>query len=191
MKLSDVVRQELFENFDGPAVAGRVVCFPLPIGIGNRLRAQLLRSCGLHIGADTTVAGPITVTGGRRASAKLSIGRRCFINVGCVFDASEPIEIGDEVALGQHVLMTTNSHAWEEPERRAGALQPQPIRVGNGAWIAARAVLLPGVTVGDGAIVTAGAVVTRSIPPHTMAGGVPARHIKDLDLPLGPARDHL
>jgi maltose O-acetyltransferase len=182
VKLLDVVRQELLDNLDGPAIAARVVSLPLPVGVGNRLRAQLLRWCGLNIGAGTTVAGPLRITGGRRASGNLRIGRECFINVGCVFDAAEPIEIGDHVALGQQVLMTTQAHDWAHPERRAGALNPQPIRVGDGAWIAARAVLLPGVTVGDGAIVTAGAVVTRSIPPHTMAGGVPARPIKQLGL---------
>lgn len=187
MKLAEVLRQELVHNFDGAAIASRLVTFPLPIGIGNRVRAQLLRWCGIDVGTGTTVAGPITVTGGRRASANLSIGRECFVNVGCVFDASERIEIGDGVALGQHVLMTTNSHAWGHPDRRAGALEAAPIRVGAGAWIAARAVLLPGVTVGDGAIVTAGAVVTRSIPAHTMAGGVPARHIRDLEDDLAGA----
>jgi maltose O-acetyltransferase len=181
VKLAEVAREELVHNFDGAAIASRVLTFPLPVGIGNRLRAQLMRWCGLDIGAGTTVAGPITITGGRRASSRLRIGRDCFINVGCMFDASERIEIGDGVALGQHVLMTTNSHTWGDPARRAGALEAQPIVVGNGAWIAARAVLLPGVTVGDGAIVSAGAVVTRPVPPHTMAGGVPARPIRDLD----------
>jgi acetyltransferase-like isoleucine patch superfamily enzyme len=170
-----VVREELLANFDGPALAGRLLCAPLPVGMGNRTRARLLRSCGLQIGEATTLAGPIRITGGRRASAKLSIGRHCFIN------------IGDGVALGQHVLMTTNSHALGHPDRRAGALEARPIRVGDGAWIAARAVLLPGVTVGEGAVVTAGAVVTRSIPAHTMAGGVPARHIKHLGGSEGPA----
>jgi maltose O-acetyltransferase len=180
VKLLDVLREELLDNLDGPAIASRMLSWPLPTGVGNRTRAQLLRWCGLHIGTGTTVAGPLTITGGRRASDNLRIGRHCFINVGCVFDASNGIEIGDGVALGQQVLMTTNSHASDHPDRRAGALTPQPIRVGDGAWIAARAVLLPGVTVGEGAVVTAGAVVTRSVPPHTMAGGVPARHIKDL-----------
>jgi len=180
MKVLDVLREELLDNLDGPAIAGRVLTWPLPNGIGNRLRAQLLRWCGLHIGAGTTVAGALTITGGRRASHNLHIGRHCFINVGCVFDASARIEIGDGVALGQQVLITTNSHDANHPDRRAGALVPQPIRVGSGAWIAARAVLLPGVAVGDGAVVTAGAVVTRSVPAHTMAGGIPARHIKDL-----------
>jgi acetyltransferase-like isoleucine patch superfamily enzyme len=181
VKLIQVVREELLANFDGPALAGRLLGAPLPVGVGNRTRARLLRSCGLQIGEATTLAGPIRITGGRRASANLTIGRHCFINIGCLFDASETIDIGDGVALGQHVLMTTNSHALGHPDRRAGALEARPIRVGDGAWIATRAVLLPGVTVGDGAVVTAGAVVTRSIPAHTMAGGVPARHIKDLD----------
>ena len=180
MKLVDVLGDELVANLDPRALAGRVVSAPLPNGIGNRIRAQLLRWCGIDIGAGTTIAGALTITGGRRASSNVHIGSRCFVNIGCVLDASARIEIGDGVAIGQHVLFTTNSHASGHPLRRAGALVAEPIRIGHGAWIAARAVLLPGVTVGDGAIVTAGAVVTRSIPAHTMAGGVPARPIKEL-----------
>jgi maltose O-acetyltransferase len=180
VKSLEVFREELLANLDGPALAGRALSWPLPNGIGNRLRAQLLRWCGLHIGAGTTIAGRLTITGGRRASDNVRIGRDCFINVDCLLDASAAIEIGDRVALGQQVLMTTNSHTANDPVRRAGALTARPIRVGDGAWIAARAVVLPGVTVGEGAIVTAGAVVTRSVPPHTMAGGVPARPIKEL-----------
>lgn len=181
MKAIDVVREEVLANFDRRAFTGRIVAAALPIGIGNRLRVHLLRWSGFDIGRGTTMAGPIRVTGGRNASANLHIGRDCFINVGALFDASQRIEIRDGVAIGQQVLITTVSHASGHPARRAGALYTRSVTVGRGAWIAARAVILPGVTVGDGAIVTAGAVVVRSVPAHTMVGGVPARHIKDLD----------
>ena len=60
-------------------------------------------------------------------------------------------------------------------------MDPKPVRIGDGAWLASRAVVLPGVTVGEGAIVAAGAVVTRSVEPHTLVGGVPARLIRHLD----------
>jgi len=117
---------------------------------------------------------------GRRPRVWIGAGVRLGRGVALRAGRGARLVIGDGVAIGQHVLFTTNSHASGHPLRRAGALVAEPIRIGHGAWIAARAVLLPGVTVGDGAIVTAGAVVTRSIPAHTMAGGVPARPIKEL-----------
>jgi acetyltransferase-like isoleucine patch superfamily enzyme len=168
-------------------VLGRLLTAPLPLGVGGRIRTAILRLCGFRIGHGTTVAGTFTVTGGRGASANVTIGRDCFVNHGCVLDASAPIEIGDRVSIGQQVLMTTNAHEAHAPDRRGGALRASPIRVGDGAWISARAVLLPGVTVGDGAIVGAGAVVTRDVAAHTLAAGVPARPVKDLSATEPPA----
>jgi acetyltransferase-like isoleucine patch superfamily enzyme len=123
-----------------------------------------------------------TLLGGRGAAANLTIGRGCFINHGCVFDAAGPIVIGDEVNLGQGVLITSGSHVIGAPDRRAGQMTPEPVYIGDGAWLSSRSVILPGVTVGDGAIVAAGAVVTRSVEPNTLVGGVPARLIRHLDL---------
>jgi acetyltransferase-like isoleucine patch superfamily enzyme len=111
----------------------------------------------------------------------LSIGSDCFINIGCVLDLTAPITIGDRVSIGHQVLILTSTHQDAGPTRRAGPVVSEAVRVGDGAWIAARAVLLPGVDVGEGAIVCAGAVVTRSVEPHTMVGGVPARPIRQLD----------
>lgn len=180
MKILRVAREEALDEVDPRAVVGRLLCAPLPHGAGNRLRRHLLRASGLHIGAGTTLAGAPMVTGGRRATRNLRIGRDCFVNIGCVFDASEAIEIGDGVSFGQQVLVTTSSHDPSHPRRRGGALTAAPVRVGDGAWIAARAVVLPGVTIGAGAIVMAGAVVAQPVPAHTMVGGVPARPIREL-----------
>lgn len=178
-QLVAVARDEV-AGFDRAAVVGRVLSAPIPEGVATRVRTAILRRCGLRIGEGTTIVGRVVVTGGRRSSQHLSIGRECFINVGCQFDATAPIEIGHCVALGQQVLMTTSWHDHSRPERRAGTLEHRSIRVGDGAWISSRAVVLPGVTIGEGAVVCAGAIVARSVAPHTMVGGVPARPIKDL-----------
>jgi acetyltransferase-like isoleucine patch superfamily enzyme len=119
--------------------------------------------------------------GGHGATRRLQIGADCFINQDCVFDATAPILIGENVNLGHGVLITTSHHLTGGPERRGGLLQPRPVRIGDGAWLASRVIVLPGVDVGDGAIVGAGAVVTRSVPSHTVVAGVPAREIKRLD----------
>lgn len=181
MKIARVAREEMIGQLDARAVLGRVLCAPLPHGAGNRLRRHLLRASGLAIGAGTTLAGTPMITGGPHATRNLRIGRDCFVNVGCVFDASAAIEIGDGVSFGQEVVVTTSSHDWNDPRRRGGAFSAVAVRIGDGAWIAARAVVLPGSVIGAGAIVTAGAVVAGPVEAHTMVGGVPARLIRALD----------
>jgi maltose O-acetyltransferase len=178
-KVAFVASEEL--NFDVRAVIGRVLTAPLPRGAASRLRARILRVSGMTIGDGTLVLSNFSVIGSRGCWRNVTIGRRCFINDGCVFDAAGAIELGDEVNLGQGVLITTSSHVIGTPERRAGRLKPEPVRIGHGAWIASRAVILPGVEVGEGAIVAAGAVVARSVAPNTLVGGIPARVIRPLD----------
>ncbi len=165
---------------DTRAVLARVVVSPLPSGRASRLRARLLQAVGCAVGDRTLIMSRLTLIGGRVAWANLVIGADCFINRDCVFDATAPIVIGDRVSLGQGVLITTSSHSLDDVERRAGKLEPKPVRIGGGAWLASRAVILPGVEVGEGAVVCAGAVVTDAVPAHSMVGGVPARLIRRL-----------
>jgi len=172
------VAQEEAGGLDPRMTVGWALAALVPHGTGVRVRTRLLRSAGIEIGANTVVLGYVHVNGGRAGRRNLRIGKGCVINAGCRFDATAPIEIGDRVGLGFDVLMTTSQHDWAYPERRLGALLPDPIRIGDGAWIATRAVVLPGVTIGEGAVVAAGAVVTKSVAPHTMVGGVPARVIR-------------
>ena len=183
-QLVNAAREEL-GGFSGGAVLGRVVTALLPPGGAGRLRAQLLRLCGLAVGERTLIMAPLTVIGGRHSWGNLTIGPDCFINQGCVFDATALIEIGADVSLGHGVLITTSSHRIGEPRRRAGLLEPLPVTIGDGAWLGSRAVVLPGVRIGDGAIVAAGAVVNRDVPANTLAAGVPARVTRELPGPDG------
>jgi len=157
--------------------AGRL----LPTGAGGRLRAALYRRLGLRIGRGTIIYGPLTFGPARRFHRHVSIGARCFLNSPVYIDASAPVTLGDGVSLGHHVLIITTGHAIGPPEFRAGVLRTAPVTVEDGAWVAAGVTLLPGVTVGRGAVVAAGAVVTKDVPPHTLAGGVPARVIRTIE----------
>jgi maltose O-acetyltransferase len=147
--------------------------FLLPEESFVRLRALLFGLQGFQVGPYLWLPGPIRV-GGRHARRHLRIGHHVSINVGVYIDASCDVVIGDEVSIGQQVMILTHSHELGSSERRAGGLHPAPVRIGNGAWLGARSVVMPGVEVGDGAVVAAGAVVTADVAANTLVAGVPA-----------------
>ncbi|MCE7981228.1 MAG: acyltransferase [Caldilinea sp. CFX5] len=154
--------------------------WPLPPHVGTRLRVYLLRMAGFQIGHGTVMWGTPTITGGGDLYKRLLIGRDCWFNVGCFFNLGATITIGDRVAFGHQVMVMTDSHAIGDRHRRAGPLAALSVQIGDGAWVGARATILPGVTIGEGAVVAAGAVVTKSVAPHLLVGGVPARPIREL-----------
>lgn len=106
------------------------------------------------------------------------VGKNVFINSGCCFQDQGGIEIGDNALIGQQVVIATLNHDLN-PQNRAN-MTALPVKIGNGVWIGAHATILAGVTVGDGAVIAAGAVVTKDVPPNTVVGGVPARKINDI-----------
>ena len=110
----------------------------------------------------------------------IHLGKRVFINSGCCFQDQGGIEIGDDALIGQQVVIATLNHDLH-PDRR-GSMTPKPVKIGNKVWIGAHATILPGVTIGDGAVIAAGAVVTKNVPPNTVVGGVPAKVIREIEL---------
>lgn len=107
----------------------------------------------------------------------LSLGDQVYINAGCVVLDSAPVRIGRRTMLGPAVHIYCADHAHGLEERRRGLERALPVIIGEDVWIGGGAILLPGVTVGDGAIVGAGAVVTRNVAPGTRVVGNPARSI--------------
>lgn len=152
----------------------------LPPFAFSRLRMRLLRLIGVPIGADTIVCGRISIAGARDAQRALDIGSSCVINEGCRFDLGAPISIGDRVYVGHDVTVLTTTHEVGPHEQRCHDRVVAPVTIGDGAWIGTRALVLPGVDIGAGAVVAAGAVVTESVPPDTLVGGVPARRLRGL-----------
>ncbi len=110
----------------------------------------------------------------------IRVGKHVFINMGCKFQDQGGIDIGDGVLIGHNVVLATLNHNLD-PNRR-GDMIPAAIHIGKNVWIGSNATLLPGVHIGDGAVVAAGAVVCRDVPPNTVVGGVPAKILKEIDL---------
>ena len=106
-------------------------------------------------------------------NATLELGKS-YANSNCKIRCHKRITIGDECAISHDVtIMDSDAHAIN------GVVNTEPVIIGNHVWIGTRATILKGVTIGDGAIIAAGAVVTKDVPPYSMVGGVPARIIKD------------
>lgn len=110
----------------------------------------------------------------------IKLGKNVFINSGCCFQDHAGIEIGDGTLIGHQVVIATLNHA-QDPLSRADMF-PKPVKIGKNVWIGAHATILPGVTIGDNAIIAAGAVVTKDVEKNAVAGGVPAKKIKDIEV---------
>ncbi len=110
----------------------------------------------------------------------IKLGKNVFINAGCQFQDQGGITIGDGSLIGPKTVIATLNHH-KNPKKRANLI-PKPVVIGKNVWIGANVTILPGVTIGDGAIIAAGAVVSKDVQANTIAGGVPARFIKNIDL---------
>ncbi len=109
---------------------------------------------------------------------KTSFGHDCFLNFGCTFLAIGGITIEDGVFIGPHCVLATEYHP-EDPATRHSLLT-KPIVVKRGAWLGANVTVLPGVTIGENAIVAAGSVVTKDVPDNMVVAGVPAKTIREI-----------
>jgi len=107
------------------------------------------------------------------------IGKNVFINSGCRFQDQGGIIIGDDALIGHNVVLATLNHGFAPDKRKD--LHPAPIVIGNNVWIGANATVLPGVTIGDNAVIAAGAVVTKDVPENAIVAGVPAKIVKYID----------
>ena len=154
--------------------------------------AQLLRGAGFVIGERTTVLGLPRITGSRPQKSdsgrrglflNLILGSDVVIDIDTVLDLEERITVGDRVLIGAQAMILTSTHELGPKERRAGPVTRSPVVIENGAWIGARSVILPGVTIGEGAVVNPGSVVNKDVPPNTRVGGIPAKKVEAFDAP--------
>jgi maltose O-acetyltransferase len=185
-KVVTVLREET-ANIHPRLIALSAVVGFLPRYQAQVTRARLLSLAGFRLGQGTRLAGYPKINGGSELFSNLIIGRDCEIDVDCVFDLGERISIGDRVTLGPGVMILTSTHELDIREHRAGPLQLSPVSIGNGSWLGPRCIILPGVSVGSGAIVNPGAVVNKDVAPHTRVGGIPAMQLEVLEPSKGTA----
>lgn len=112
----------------------------------------------------------------------IKVGKNVFINSGCRFQDQGGISIGDGTLIGHNVVLATLNHGIAPDERHD--LFPAPIHIGRNVWIGANATVLPGVTIGDNAVIAAAAVVTKNVPANVVVAGVPAKVIRFLSKPV-------
>ncbi len=144
--------------------------------LGRAQRARILRRCG--IGVRTAIVEP----GCWFFGSDVDLGEWSFVNHRCYFDSRDTITLGAQVALAPEVMLATSGHLpTGGPENRRGPYTSGPIHVGAGSWLGTRVTVLGGLTIGEGCIVAAGAVVTKDLDPNGLYGGVPARRLRDLE----------
>jgi len=138
----------------------------------EEVRALLTRLTGETVDETVAVFPPFYSEFGKN----LTLGKDIFINMGCRFQDTGGIVIGDGTLIGHGCTLTTIDHGMD-PDRR-GDMIPAPVVLGRKVWLGAGVTVVPGATIGDGAVVGAGAVVTKDVPANAIVAGVPAKLIR-------------
>lgn len=141
----------------------------------------LLRALGATIAPDADVETHLVIHNASQGLHRLHVGAECHIGKRTFLDLAAPIYLEPRVTLSMNVTLLTHIDVGRTPLHET-AYPPAvgPIRIGEGAYIGANAVILHGVTIGRNAVVAAGAVVREDVPDNTLVGGVPARHLKQV-----------
>lgn len=138
------------------------------------VRELLSRLFGYEVDPTLRVFPPFYTDFGKNTR----IGKDVFINACCHFQDHGGVVLGDGCQIGHNVVFATLNHGMAPEDRRT--MHPAPIILGRNVWVGANATVLQGVTIGDNAIVAAGAVVTKDVAANTVVGGVPAKYLRDV-----------
>lgn len=134
----------------------------------------MLRRAGIDPGTTKIEAGCFFF------SDQIAFGEWGWVNHRCYFDTRDRITLGDGAILAMEVMVCTSTHDIGDRRARAGAYRTAPVSIGAGAWLGARTLVLPGVSVADGCVIAAGSVVADDTEPDGMYAGAPARRVRDL-----------
>jgi acetyltransferase-like isoleucine patch superfamily enzyme len=125
---------------------------------------------GLRKGKRSIIYGKFEL----RNQWRIKIGDNCSIGHKCTLDGRGGITIKNNVNLSSEVMIWTNQHDYNDPEF---AITSNPVVINDYVWLSARCIILPGVEIGEGAVVAAGAIVTKDVMPYSIVAGIPAKEI--------------
>ncbi len=166
---------ELYFAGDAELVAERKHCERLQNAFNAEpdgdVRARMLADWLAAFGSDSEIRPPFYCDYGVHIRA----GRNLFMNFDCVLLDCAEIVLGDDVQIGPAVQIYTATHPLDPDVRRSGLEAAKPVHIGDNVWIGGAAVILPGVTIGDDAVIGAGSVVTRDVPAGAVVVGNPAK----------------
>lgn len=172
---------ELYNPMDSTLVQERMHCKSLlkqlnvEIYTSGKENSQLIKHLLPNANKDLLLEPPFYCEYGYN----ISCGKRVFINVNCVFLDAAKITIGNYVMFGPGVQLYTSTHPLEAELRQKKSVA-KPIVIGDHSWLGGNCIVLPGIQIGAHAVVAAGAVVTRDVPPFAVVAGNPAKVIKQL-----------
>ena len=141
----------------------------------HTIRNLIWKSVGVSLGKNSTLHTGVRVYDPRN----IKVGEGTIIGYGCFIDGRDKVTIGDHTDIASEVMIYSSEHDLSAPDFHAVS---EPVSIGDYVFIGPRAIILAGVKIGDGAVVAAGAVVTKDVPAYTIVGGVPAKEIGERKL---------
>ena len=183
---------QIGENSEIGSDVGVLVAERFEVGAATRMATGSRILCRsftagrlLYFGDGTTVGLGGTTT----STAQVRIGDRVTIGQFSILNANLPLEIGDGVGTGSYLAIWTHGYHFGHGPLNGSTPAYAPVKIGRNVWLGFQVTLLPGVTIGDDSMIAAGAVVTGNIPPRVLAGGVPAKVKKSIE--MAPASDEV
>ncbi len=180
IRKSIMLIQQEFHVFHFRMQVAIVLLSVFPPYTAYRFRTWLFRLSGFSIGKGSAIMGTPRLVGPPDLYTKLIVGKNCYIGPDCYIDIGGNIVIRDNATIGPQTTIITGTHQIGPQSRRLGDTYYKDVEIGEGVWIGARCTILPGVKIGKGVVVAAGAVVTKDIPDNVLVGGVPAKIIREL-----------
>lgn len=176
-RYANLIKRSMHFKYNVACVLSRL----LPNVASGIIRGRIYRWAGFDVGDGAFLMGNLRLTSAAPDFyGKLSIGEGATLADEITINLDGKVTIGKNAAIAPHVVIYTGSHQIGPGSKRIGDFTSLPVTIEEGAWVRVGAIIVPGVTVGRGSIVAAGAVVLKDVPPNTYVEGNPAQVVRQL-----------